>query len=134
MMDYFTQITTNFSMNEFFRSEEDFISSSDGVKANIVLVSAKLQLFRDYKRTPIIINSGYRSKLYNAAIGGRQRSYHLDGLASDIIYNGISNTWRQDFEELKKHFKGVIYYPKLLFFHCDLGHRNDRPYHFLNGR
>lgn len=37
---------------------------------------------------PIVVNSGYRSKQVNTAIGGSSTSYHLDGRAVDIDIKG----------------------------------------------
>lgn len=37
---------------------------------------------------PLIINSGYRSKAYNAHIGGSENSMHLEGRAADIRIHG----------------------------------------------
>lgn len=44
----------------------------------------KLQAFRDLARTPVIINSAYRSPSYNKRVGGAPKSQHLHGKAFDI--------------------------------------------------
>ena len=44
----------------------------------------KLQAFRTLARTPVIINSAYRSPSYNKRVGGAPRSQHLQGKAFDI--------------------------------------------------
>lgn len=44
----------------------------------------KLQKFRELANTPVIINSGYRSRLYNTKVGGAPNSQHLQGKAFDI--------------------------------------------------
>lgn len=43
-----------------------------------------LDHLRDYVRTPLIINSGYRTKEHNIKVKGAKNSAHLRGLAVDI--------------------------------------------------
>lgn len=38
---------------------------------------------------PLTINSAYRSKAVNEAVGGSPSSYHLDGRACDISISGL---------------------------------------------
>jgi uncharacterized protein YcbK (DUF882 family) len=42
---------------------------------------------RDFAGVPFVINSGYRSKSHNLAVGGLKNSAHLDGFAADIRCN-----------------------------------------------
>lgn len=37
---------------------------------------------------PVLISSGYRSQLLNAAVGGSAKSQHMDGLAADFTCPG----------------------------------------------
>ncbi len=54
-------------------------------KANIIeLVENVLDPLRELYGKPIKVNSGYRSKLVNAAVGGEKISDHLYGFAADI--------------------------------------------------
>lgn len=39
---------------------------------------------------PITINSGYRTYTHNKNIGGASASYHLYGLAADIVISGMT--------------------------------------------
>ena len=67
----------------------------------------------EYKEEPIIINSGYRSKAVNKAVGGVAGSNHLTGCAVDIHVLGkeqairyacilldIADESQEDFDEL----------------------------------
>jgi len=51
---------------------------------NILQVATELQKVRNAIARPIRINSGWRSKEWNKAVGGSLNSRHLQGLASDI--------------------------------------------------
>ena len=42
----------------------------------------------DGKEQPLKVNSGYRSKMLNRAVGGAQNSNHLTGCAADIRCDG----------------------------------------------
>jgi len=48
----------------------------------------KLELLRNRLGRPIYITSGYRCRKYNKKISGAQNSYHLVGMAADIIVIG----------------------------------------------
>lgn len=50
---------------------------------------------------PIHINSGFRCKALNAAVGGALRSYHMQGRAVDIPWNA------QYFDYIKKYLPHV---------------------------
>ncbi|MEB3286185.1 MAG: D-Ala-D-Ala carboxypeptidase family metallohydrolase [Vampirovibrionales bacterium] len=39
---------------------------------------------------PIVITSGYRSVEHNKTVGGAKNSYHLQGMAADIVVPGVS--------------------------------------------
>lgn len=49
-----------------------------------------LQRIRDHFDKPLIITSGYRCKAHNAAVKGGTNSYHMRGMAADIVVQGVS--------------------------------------------
>lgn len=55
------------------------------------LIFYVLQPLRLKLGKPIIINSGYRSKILNTKVGGVSNSQHLTGQAADIHVNGMTN-------------------------------------------
>lgn len=58
---------------------------SDNVVTNLTrLVDNVLDPLREWYNKPIYINSGYRCKKLNKAVGGVSNSYHLKGMAADI--------------------------------------------------
>lgn len=80
----------------------------------------KLQALRDRLGKPIVVVSAYRSPAHNKAVGGAENSYHMRGMAFDIV---MANHNPRDFEEAAKAvgFKGFGYYPKRGFMHIDTG-------------
>ena len=57
----------------------------DGVERNLqALVGEVLEPVRERLGRPIIVNSGYRCPIHNAAVGGVANSQHLRGEAADL--------------------------------------------------
>lgn len=54
-----------------------------------------LQPLRDWLGESVIIDSGYRSKAVNDAVGGSPTSYHLRGMAVDIRCRDIMDVCRK---------------------------------------
>ena len=76
------KLTNNFSKSEFeCKSGEEMPLD---VLENVKLLAIQLQKIREYVGKPIIINSAYRSKAHNKAIGGVKTSQHILGKAADI--------------------------------------------------
>lgn len=75
-----------FSLSELTRTNKNMPNVPDKVaEANLIqLVENILDPLRGLYGKPIKVNSGYRSKLVNAAVGGAKNSDHLFGLAADI--------------------------------------------------
>lgn len=60
--------------------------------ANLIELAKTLDILRSYFGSPITVNSGYRSKEVNAAVGGVKTSHHTMGYAADITakdYEGL---------------------------------------------
>lgn len=71
---------------------------SDNVTVNLRLVHV-LQRVRDHFGKPVIINSAYRTKEYNAKVGGAAASQHLLGAAADISIQGVAPSVVADYAE-----------------------------------
>lgn len=84
-------ITKNFSYREFERSEVadakhicNVITSFEVRDSILALTENVLQPLRDAWGKPLKVNSGYRCKALNAAVGGVPTSQHVKGEAADI--------------------------------------------------
>ena len=79
-------LTKNFNKREF--DSKDGAEMPDEVLQNVKELATNLQVLREELKTPITINSGYRSPNHNARVGGAKRSQHLLGTACDIVVSG----------------------------------------------
>jgi len=75
-----------FSLSELTRTNKNLPNVPDKVaEANLIqLIDNVLEPLRELYGKPINVNSGYRSKLVNAAVGGAKNSQHTTGQAADI--------------------------------------------------
>lgn len=84
-------ISKDFSYREFERSEVadakhicNVITSFEVRDSILALAENVLQPLRDAWGKPLKVNSGYRCKALNAAVGGVLTSQHMKGEAADI--------------------------------------------------
>lgn len=90
------RLTKNFTLNELTRSQTairkgiDNTPGQDEIKNLIDLTQNVLQPLREELGTAIFVNSGYRCKELNEAIGGSVTSQHMKGQAADIVASGVS--------------------------------------------
>ena len=90
-------LSKNFTLSELVRSDAALRLSLDNTPSRGVinnlheLVTKVLQPVRDHYDKPIRINSGYRSGVINAVIGGSKTSDHVQGFAADIEIAGVTN-------------------------------------------
>ncbi|HEY9745585.1 MAG TPA: D-Ala-D-Ala carboxypeptidase family metallohydrolase [Oculatellaceae cyanobacterium] len=90
------QLTPNFSLGEFLHGED---VPAPWILDNLYRLANRLQVIRDLLGKPIIINSGYRSPQHNQAVGGSQNSFHMKGMAADIVVPGMAAPAVQRFLE-----------------------------------
>ena len=82
-----SHLSPNFTLGEMTRSNsypEIYNVPTHEAIANLKRVCEWLEVLRKRYNAPIIINSGYRSKVVNNAAGGVATSNHLTGCAVDI--------------------------------------------------
>ena len=80
-----TQLSTNFKSTEFDCHGSGCCTSTK-VDENLVKY---LQKIRDHFGKSVNINSGYRCSKHNASVGGASKSNHMEGMAADIVVNGV---------------------------------------------
>jgi hypothetical protein len=89
------KLTPNFSLEELTASDLASRKGWDNTPndletQNLKRLAALLEQVRDVVKKPVIINSGYRSKILNDAIGSRDTSQHRIGCAADIRVPGMT--------------------------------------------
>lgn len=105
------RVSPNFTLGEFQCHDH-----SDRVLLSTELVEV-LEGLRAHFGLPVHINSGFRTKAYNARIGGAADSQHCKGTAADIRIPGVSP--HKVYTHLAKTHKGGLgKYPT--FTHVDV--------------
>ncbi|MCH5233000.1 MAG: peptidase M15 [Muribaculaceae bacterium] len=93
------QLSENFNLEELTRSATAIrlgIDNTPGSEAKDNLrrlCREVLQPVRNRLKIPVIVTSGYRSKILNKAVGGAVRSQHLVGEAADIVCENNKVLW-----------------------------------------
>lgn len=78
-----------------------------------------LENIREHFNKPVIINSGYRTPEWNTKVRGAKNSYHMKGMAADIVVKGVSTKQVAEYaNEIMKNHGGVIRYTN--FVHVDV--------------
>lgn len=80
------KLSKNFTLDEMIRTSTGIpnIPTDKEIENMRKLVENVLQPLRDHMNRPIIVNSGFRSKEVNKAVGGSKDSGHMSGTAADI--------------------------------------------------
>ncbi len=80
------RLSKNFTLAELTKTSTGLPNNPSDVEIERlkILCEKVLQPLRDEFNAPIIVNSGYRSRQVNKAVGGVPTSQHLKGCASDI--------------------------------------------------
>lgn len=117
------QLTKNFSLHEFACRDRGNTPVPCELLPNVTRLADQLQILRDYVGVPIHVNSGYRTKDHNVAVGGSPNSQHLQAKAADIATG--KHTPKQLAEIVEKLIKdgkmkigGLGIYPS--FIHVDI--------------
>lgn len=77
-----------------------------------------LESIREHFNKPVIINSGYRTPEWNTKVGGAKNSYHVKGMAADIVVKGVSPKQVTEYASAIMQNGGVIQYTN--FTHIDV--------------
>lgn len=122
---------TNFSFSELTRTQTGIKNVPDdmNVVKNLVRLSEFLQQIRNELHLPIIVNSAYRSKEVNEAVGGVTSSAHMCGLAADIRCSDMDKLLAVLHSHLMDIDQLIIYFNKntQLFYHVGLAEEGKLP-------
>lgn len=90
----------NFSYKELTATNTGFKNDATGNNlARLRSLSHKLQYIRNIVGKPLYINSAYRDRLVNSAVGGSKISFHCIGSAADV---SIMNLDKDEQDMLEK--------------------------------
>lgn len=133
------QFTKNFSYDELIASSTakrlglDNTPNEKEKEKLRELAETILQPIRDSWKSPIIVNSAFRSEAVNKAVGGVKNSQHRLGEAADITIGGKERN-RKLFNFIQKLIqKGDIYVGQLIdeynysWIHVSLPRTNGKP-------
>jgi uncharacterized protein YcbK (DUF882 family) len=88
------KLTPHFDTSEFQQPQRHGFEAAPypehWIHARLLPLCLVLEVLRADLGRPIRINSGYRSREYNAAIRGAKASQHIQGRAADIHVPGVS--------------------------------------------
>lgn len=104
-----------------------FILLISSLHANNSLRTKLVMKYEEFKKeSPCssIISSGRRSKKKNKEVGGAKNSYHLRGMALDLVFPNCKKSLKEIGKIAQKYFNGVIVYKKHI--HVDI---RKRKYH-----
>lgn len=109
--------TKNFTWSELQHSNSSAKYGISNVatgtaRTNLLRQAQFLQIIRDWHGKPMSVNSGYRSPELNKKVGGVSNSSHMHGLATDVVFSGVSKGIENQFAFANKiasflHEKGV---------------------------
>ena len=104
-----------FTWNELTKTDTGLpnVPNDINVIANLCQLARILDYLRIYYGKPIRVNSGYRSKEVNAAVGGVATSHHLFGYAADITSDDLSELKKAVLAN-KHFFDQIILYPNFV--------------------
>lgn len=105
MRDYF--LTPHFKLSEFVRPQDPDPPAE--VLDNIRMLAQRLQVLRDLLGRPMIITSGWRTEKHNREIGGAPNSYHIYGMAADVVFAGATPGYIA--KQIPRWSGGLIVYP-----------------------
>jgi uncharacterized protein YcbK (DUF882 family) len=89
------KLTENFSLEELTVSEIAVRKNLDNTpnateKTNLIRIALLLEQVRELLKKPILVNSAFRSKPVNDAVGSKDTSQHRIGCAADIRVPGMT--------------------------------------------
>lgn len=80
-------MTPHFSLEELTITQHREIDNTPGEREmkNLEMLAAKMEEVRDILKKPILVSSGFRCLALNRAVGSKDGSAHVLGLACDFV-------------------------------------------------
>lgn len=79
MVEFKGRLTEHFSLSDYIINQTEKCE----ITKEAMLHATMLEEFRRWLQRPMTVNAWYRTKKYNASVGGVQTSSHLKGTATD---------------------------------------------------
>lgn len=100
----------NTALSPHFKCKE--FKCQDG--SDLIIVDPELlrilEAVRTHFNAPVTINSGYRTPQHNYVVGGVNSSYHLYGMAADIVVSGVKPQTVYNYINSMMHDGGIGLY------------------------
>jgi uncharacterized protein YcbK (DUF882 family) len=105
------KITEHFKVKEFACKDGSPIVFVDEYLAVL------LEILRDTIKKPVIVTSGYRTPEHNKKVGGAKYSFHMRGMAADIIVKDMTpKEVAKELDKLVPNSCGIIVYKSWVHF------------------
>lgn len=105
------KITKHFKVKEFACKDGSPIVFVDEYLAIL------LDILRETIKKPVIVTSGYRTPEHNKKVGGAKYSYHMRGMAADIIVKDMTpKEIAKKLDEIAPNSCGIIVYKSWVHF------------------
>ena len=105
------KITKHFKVKEFACKDGSPIVFVDEYLANL------LNILRETIKKPVTVTSGYRTPEHNKKVGGAKYSFHMRGMAADIIVKGMTpKDVAKELDKLAPNSCGIIVYKSWVHF------------------
>lgn len=105
------KITEHFKVKEFACKDGSPIVFVDDYLAEL------LEILRKTIEKPVIITSGYRTPEHNEKVGGAKYSFHMRGMAADIIVKDMTpKDVAKELDKLAPNSCGIIVYKSWVHF------------------
>ena len=76
-----------------------------------------LDILRETIKKPVIVTSGYRTPEHNKKVGGAKYSYHMRGMAADIVVKDMTpKDVAKELDKLVPNSGGIIVYKSWVHF------------------
>ena len=114
---YILDEQANLKITEHFRVKEYACKDGSPIVFVDEYLAEMLEILRKTIKKPIIITSGYRTPEHNKKVGGAKYSFHMRGMAADIIVKDMTpKDVAKELDKLAPNSCGIIVYESWVHF------------------